>query len=164
MRKRLTAGLLVIGLSALSLTPAEAIFGLSKCEKATKAIIEEEKVGLESWKYFALMVKNHNKKSIWNIPLADALQEVYKSDKIVWEIARKNVKCYTPAQIAEIRRQLSYTNKQIADYKKLTNNPRFKDFSFDWSIYYKKYISAVAVLKEVKSLPSPTPSSRGKSA
>jgi hypothetical protein len=164
MKKRLTAGLLLIGLCTLSLTPANAIFGLSQCEKTTKSIIAEEKVGFESWKYFAQMVKLHNKKSNWNVPLADALQEVYKSDKIVWEIAQKNVKCYTPAQIAEIRRQLSYTNKQIADYKKLINNPRFKDFSFDWSVYYKEYSSAIKVLKKIRSLPSPSPSSSGKNA
>ncbi len=162
MKKLLTPAILLVLLLGLSITPAQAIFGLSKCEKATKAIIEEEKIGLESWKYFALMVKNHNRKSNWNISLADALLEVYKSDKIVWEVAQKNGTCYTPAQIAEIRRQLSYTNKEITDYKKLVYNPRFTSFSYDWSVYYPKYNSAITILKKAKSLPSSTPSSSGK--
>ena len=164
MKKRsLTIGLIIV-LAISASSPANAIFGLSACEKATKGIIAEEKIGLESWKYFNQMVKSHNKEASWNVPLADALAEVYKSDKTVWEIAQKNSKCYTPAQVAEIRRQLSWTNKTISDYKAILKNQNFKTYTFDWSIYYKKYNSAITILKEVKRVPAPTASGAGNNA
>lgn len=148
-----------------STTPsASAIFGLSSCEKAAKAIVAEEKIGLESWKYYRQLVKSHNKDATWNIPLADAVSEVYKSDKTVFEIAQKNVKCYTPSQVAEIRRQISWTNKAISDYKFLIKNENFKSYIYDWSVFYESYVSLSSILKKVKSLPSPSSSSAAKNA
>jgi hypothetical protein len=164
MKSRLVATIAIFLVITSFYSPANAIFGLSACEKATKGIIAEEKIGLESWKYFNQMVKSHNKDANWNVPLADALAEVYKSDKTVWEIAQKNSKCYTPAQVAEIRRQLSWTNKTISDYKAILKNQNFKTYTFDWSIYYKKYNSAITILKEVKSVPAPTSSGAGNNA
>jgi hypothetical protein len=154
--KRNYLGLILITVLLFSSSPtANAILGLSSCEKATKAIIAEEKIGLESWKYFSQMAKAHNKDSAWNISLADALAEIYMSDKTVWGIAQKNSKCYTPAQVAEIRRQISWTNKTISDYKTLLKNQNFKTYTMDWSAFYKSYSSAISILKKVKSLPSP---------
>lgn len=164
MKSRLVAIILIVTLLSSFNSSANAILGFSACEKATKAIIAEEKIGLESWKYFNQIVKSHNKDATWNIPLADALAEIYKSDKTVWEIAQKNTKCYTPAQVAEIRRQLSWTNKTISDYKALLKNENFKTYTFDWGIYYKSYASAISILKKVKSIPSPTPSRAGNNA
>ena len=144
---------LVIALQCAWLVPANAVLGLSACEKTTKAIIAEEKIGFESWNYYRQMVKSHNRDSNWNVSLADALAEVYKSDKTVWEIAKKSSKCYTPIQVSEIRRQLSFVNKTISDYKKLLKNPNFETTKIDWSIYYRSYTSAISILNKAKSRP-----------
>jgi hypothetical protein len=43
MRKKLTSALIVVGLLASSMAPASAVFGLSKCEKVKKQILNYEK-------------------------------------------------------------------------------------------------------------------------
>ena len=144
---------LIIALQSAWLAPANAVLGLSACEKTTKAIIAEEKIGFESWKYYRQLVKSHNRDSNWNISIADALTEVYKSDKIVWEIAKKSPKCYTPIQVSEIRRRLSFMDKTISDYKILLKNPNFEKTIIDWSIYYRSYTSAISILNKAKSRP-----------
>ena len=167
MRKRLASVIVVLGLLASSVAnavPANAIFGLSACERATKAILAEEKIGFESWKYYAQLVVNHNSDSKWTRSLTEAIAEVYKSDKSVWAIAQKNAKCYTPAQNAEIRRQISLTNKAISDYKLLLADKNLNYYSYDWRPYYKKYSSAVDMLKKIKSLPIPSKKPNGKNA
>jgi hypothetical protein len=45
-QRTLKSGLLIIVLLASSLTPAHAIFGLSKCEKVKKEILREEKISI----------------------------------------------------------------------------------------------------------------------
>ena len=144
---------LIIALQSAWLAPANAVLGLSACEKTTKAIIAEEKIGFESWKYYRQLVQSHNRDSNWNISIADALTEVYKSDKIVWEIAKKSPKCYTPIQVSEIRRRLSFMDKTISDYKILLKNPNFEKTIIDWSIYYRSYTSAISILNKAKSRP-----------
>ena len=164
MRIKLASAVIVIGLLASSMAPANAIFGLSACEKATKSILAEEKIGFESWKYYAQLITQHNSDMKWTRTVAEAIAEVYKSDKSVWAIAQKNTKCYTPAQNAEVRRQISITNKAISDYKSLLADKNLDYYSYDWRPYYKKYFSAVDMLKKIKSLPVPTPKSTGKDA
>ena len=164
MKRKLASAIVVIGLLVASMAPANAIFGLSTCEKASKAIIAEEKIGFESWKYYAQLVSNHNSDSKWNGSIAESLAEVYKSDISVWGIAKKNTKCYTPAQNAEVRRQISLTNKAIGQYKELISNKNLDSYTLDWSPYYRKYFSAIDMLKKIKSLPVPTPKSTGKNA
>jgi hypothetical protein len=164
MRTKLASAIVILGLLGSSITPANAIFGLSRCEKATKSILAEEKIGFESWKYYAQLVANHNSDSKWTRSIAQAIAEVYKSDKSVWLIAQKNAKCYTPAQNAEIRRQISLTDKEILHYKMLLAAKNLDYYSYDWRPYYEKYFSAVDVLKKIKSLPVPTPKSNGKNA
>lgn len=146
------------------MAPASAIFGLSACEKATKSILEEEKIGFESWKYYAQLVANNNSDSKWTRSIAEAIAEIYKSDKSVWVIAQKNTKCYTPAQNAEIRRQISVTDKAISGYKLLLADKNIIYYSYDWRPYYKKYFSAVDMLKKIKSLPIPSKKLNGKNA
>jgi hypothetical protein len=90
--------------------------------------------------------------------------EVYKSDKSVWAIAQKNMKCYTPAQNAEVRRQISITNKATSDYKTLLADKNLDYYSYDWRPHYEKYLSAVDWLKKIKSLPAPTRKPSGKNA
>jgi hypothetical protein len=46
MGLKLASSILVMGLLASSMTPANAIFGLSKCEKVKKQILSEEKISI----------------------------------------------------------------------------------------------------------------------
>ena len=43
MRLKLASALVTIGLLASSMTPASAVFGLSKCEKVKKQVVTVEK-------------------------------------------------------------------------------------------------------------------------
>ena len=58
MRKVTIYSLAVCLALAQSAIPANAIFGLSKCEKANKAIIKEEAIGVALWKDFNKYRKN----------------------------------------------------------------------------------------------------------
>lgn len=167
MRIKLASAIVILGLlgsSMASMTPASAIFGLSTCEKATKSILAEEKIGFESWKYYAQLVANHNSDTKWTRSITEAIAEVYKSDRSVWVIAQKNTRCYTPAQNAEVRRQISVTDKAISDYKLLLADKNLNYYSYDWRPYYKQYFSAVNMLKKIKSIPIPSKKPNGKNA
>ncbi len=131
------------------MSSANAIFGLSACEKASKAIVNEEKIGYESWKYYRELVKNHNRDPKWNMSLADALAEVYKSDKAVYLIAQKNNKCYSPSQNAFIRRQNSDTTKALDQYRSSLKNDNFQYQTYDWTVFYKQYFSLKAMLNKL---------------
>lgn len=148
MKKFLTVALLVVGLLGTTSTPARAIFGLSACEKVGKAIKAEEKIGVESWKYYRSLVKTHNRDPKWNISLAEAIIEIYKSDETVWVMGGKNIKCFSAAQNAQIRRQLSYTKKALANYRTLVRNENFQYITYDWTIYYKDYLSFVYLINQ----------------
>jgi hypothetical protein len=56
------------------------------------------------------------------------------------------------------------TDKAISDYKLILADKNLNNYSYDWRSYYKKYFSAVEMLKKLKSLPVPTPKSNGKNA
>jgi hypothetical protein len=99
MKKRLTAGLLVIGLSALSLTPANAIFGLSNCEKVKKQVISlESKINKQSVYWIG---KKSQRADLNLIPQLEA----YDSANLVgelWKLEYNNPKCFTRTQNIEI--------------------------------------------------------------
>jgi hypothetical protein len=141
----------LFALLCVNAPPAGAIFGIGACEKLKKSILSEEKIGRESWVFYTDSWKAHNRDPKWNVFLADALAEIHKSDKIVWSLAAKNKKCFTPKENAEIRRQLSFTNKTLNDYRDLLKEKNFKYVPFDWSIWYPSYASLFEVLAESKS-------------
>jgi hypothetical protein len=87
----------------LNIAPASAIFGLSKCEKANKAIIEEEKIGLRLWKDFdqirdsLLKKKTYAHREFYNAVEKEKL--VKESDLRVYKIADRNASCFKPGRI-----------------------------------------------------------------
>jgi hypothetical protein len=99
-------------------SPAFGIFGLSKCEKAIKAIKAEETIGAVLWDSFS-----KSRRSLSNPPLSrtiavlEQLQLVYKSDDVVFGIVEKNLKCFTPKQVAYARGEIA-AHKEF--YKILT--------------------------------------------
>jgi hypothetical protein len=107
MKKRLTAGLLVIGLMASSLTPANALFGKSKCEKAISSIFEEEKIAMELWTIWnqdRYLLGKRNQIS-WNSisGLLDDSIPMIESDNYMYKLMNENKSCFNSKYLAEAR-------------------------------------------------------------
>ena len=135
--KKLLPIILILGF-LLPVYSANAVLGLSKCEKVKKAIVAEEKIGKESWKYFDGLRSAHGGESKYSVIIAESLLEIYKSDKTVFTIAIKNPKCFSSSQNATIRRQLAYTNSDISAWKKFVAE---KNWFTGWGLVYTTYQS-----------------------
>ena len=121
MRLKLASSILVMGLLGSSMTPASAVFGLSKCEKVKKAIQAEEAVGRESWQDFDVerdkLVANGYLTNMQTNYLFSLLLLVTESDLSVQQIAVKNIKCFDNKTNAANRKQLATTKSDIKMFK-----------------------------------------------
>jgi hypothetical protein len=119
MRTKLASALVVIGLLSSSMIPANAIFGLSKCEKIKKQITNEEKVGLllhkkySAQKQIVLAMDNPTWSDLNNAH--SYLPDVIDSDLRIFSLVDKNSSCFTTQQIAKARRETSNSKKNISD-------------------------------------------------
>jgi hypothetical protein len=148
---RLSAlGLIAVLLSLTATPSANALFGLGACDKLKKSILAEEKIGLESWKTYRDLALRHNQDPKWNVSIAEAIVEVIRSDKFIWQLANKNAKCFTSKQNATIRRYLSLTNRELSDYEAKIKSQTFPYFIYTWSAIYNKYSSAYDILNSIK--------------
>jgi hypothetical protein len=100
-------------------TPAQAIFGLSACEKVKKAISEEEKVGLEFYKKYQAQRKIvlSMTNATWS-NLSDLftwLPDVYDSDLRVYKMVDKNPACFTTKDVARARTNVRSDTKELKD-------------------------------------------------
>jgi hypothetical protein len=126
MRIKLASGLLVIGLLIPSTAPANALFGLSKCEKAVSAIFEEEQIAMELWatwnrKRNVLKLKsNHTWNSISG--LLNSAIPMIESDNFMYRTMNQNKSCFKSKYLAEAR--LDY-------YQNLKNIKAIKDLERD---------------------------------
>ena len=125
MKKILLSLSLILGLSVPVSSPAYAIFGLSTCEKAKKAISEEEKIGLEFHRKYAeqrRIVLSMSSPTWTNMSdLLSWLPDVYDSDLRVFKIVDKNVSCFTTKDIARARSEARSSNKSIKDIAEIRN-------------------------------------------
>lgn len=114
--------LLIILVMSVSMSPANAIFGLSKCEKVKKQIFKEENVRKELWKNLATNRKNvQAKKKILVgdiIDIGNDYLRTLSSDLIMFELARKNSGCFNAKQIANNRILEDSTEKTLQTYQK----------------------------------------------
>ena len=149
MRKTLLSVLVSLAFLFAALPNSEAIFGLGACEKLTKQMKAEEEIGIESWKYYRQQAALYNNNPSLNTFLAEAILEVYLSDLSAWTRASKQTKCFNAVQNAEIRRQLSYTKRSIADYKALIKSKDANYFVLIWSNYYSKYYRVHEILNKL---------------
>lgn len=119
MKKKLASALLILGLLASSIVDANAILGLSKCEKAKAQITNEEKVGVLLHKKYAeqrkivLGLSNPTLKNLSNA--MSWLPDVYDSDLRIYKIVDSNSSCFTPKQVARARSEASASKKNISD-------------------------------------------------
>ena len=125
MKRRVASALLVLGLLATSTSPADAIFGLSKCDKAKKQITNEERIGLLLHKDYLVQKKIVLKQSNPTInDLGNALSwlpDVYDSDLRLFKIVDKNSSCFSSEQIARARSESRTAKKNISDITTIRN-------------------------------------------
>ena len=151
LKKFLVITSLCITLSLFSSNSANAIFGLGNCDRVAKKITKEEEIGKESWNYFRQQVQLYKDDISKNRFLTQTILEVYYSDRTVWTLANNNAKCFNAKQNAEIRRQLSYTNQRIREYRNFMKSNDSIGFRYPWLTYYSSYESALKILQSVKS-------------
>ena len=91
-------------------TPANAIFGLSKCEKVKKSIKKEEEIQKYAWKSYdrARDISVANK----NMTFRDYREHLYrlnlvlKSDLEVFRAVKNNPNCFKAESIAGVREKI----------------------------------------------------------
>ncbi len=117
MRKLLP--ILVSFILLSSFTPANAILGLSTCEKAKKAIQSEESIGRAIWQDFDVerdkYVRNNDIRVYEYIYLLRQQTSVYNSDLIVFKLANKNAKCFSSKLIGKIRQSEVETRASLKE-------------------------------------------------
>ena len=125
MRTKLASAVVVFGLLASSMTPANAIFGLSKCEKVKKQITNEEKVGLLLHNKYLKQrrILLTMSKPTWT-DLSNVLgwlPDVYDSDLKVYKLVNNNLSCFTSQQVARARADSRSVKKNISDNQSIRN-------------------------------------------
>lgn len=115
MERKLASAMLVMGLLASSMTPASAIFGLSKCEKVKKQIKNELAIGDALFKAYRSSVykiqpikvtETYGEKYQKYESALNALTLVFESDIKAWGMAQKSPQCFSVDQNSAIRTAL----------------------------------------------------------
>lgn len=121
MRKLLFSISLVIGLLGSSMTPANAIFGLSKCEKVKKQILQEEKITISLDEYREKTRLRFIQKINPTYPdLADYYYQIIvsiESDLKVYSLMIKNPNCYATKINAAVRRYQGNATISLKGFK-----------------------------------------------
>ena len=100
MKRKLASAIVVFGLLASSMTPASAVFGLSKCEKVKKQILawqEIEKPMIKDW-------QNYAGDWIWSYPseshreLQNRWKNIVNLEVKMYSLEINNPKCFTNSQ------------------------------------------------------------------
>ena len=106
---------LVFTLLVADSIPANAIFGLSKCEKVSATINAEQAIGLENFKSYdrnrdALLKKSKISLGEWWTAIK-TIKVVYISDIEIFKLIEENRTCFTSKFAADNRENLeSYQN------------------------------------------------------
>ena len=119
--KRL-AGIFVlfIGLLGSSLPLANAIFGLSTCEKLKSRTLAEESIGKGLWQAFNQDNIQNNKTTgnTWDYQIVNDLVLLYESDQKLFSDMAKYPSCFNSSQNVFLRKQLQSTSNSINAAKK----------------------------------------------
>ncbi len=135
MKRIVLSAFLALGMAVPMATPAQAIFGLSTCEKVKKAISAEEQIGVELHKKYLEQRKLilGMTDATWS-NLSDVfswLPDVYDSDLRVYKLVDKNPSCFTSKDVARARTETRSSNKSIKDIetirKAVIENPRLNE-------------------------------------
>ena len=124
MKRVFLAFLLLIGLTAPTISSANAVFGLGACEKVSKKILGFEKkitdVFTKGMGYNYEQVVFKKKETVWE-PTSETLRMVEKviaNDPVpqIWKLATNNPKCFTNTQNMQIVKMKEYTIKTYLYY------------------------------------------------
>ena len=130
MRRILTSTLIVIGLLVSSLTAANAIFGLSACEKLKKKIMAEEEITKVLWDSRAKSFNRADKGIVTKRELILSVTSkipVHESENKIIKLIESNTSCYSANIVAKARIEKKSNEDNIAQalaYKKwIKDNP-----------------------------------------
>jgi len=142
---QLTVGMLI----GLNTTPAQAIFGLSSCEKMIKQINEEEKVRRTLTSTFSKLYKLNLNNSVsgFDDKSGVSYKLIRQSDLKILEVMNKNQKCFTPGETSYLRGELDFAKLEI---KMMTKNS-------GWQSEYQRSIRSKyqPMLSEIKGKTEP---------
>jgi hypothetical protein len=113
-------------MTILSAVPAQAVFGLSACEKIKDQINKEEQVGLIYFREYDKLRDSYlSRSTLLNneyIVLLNSVKNVYESDKIVYARVEKNQKCFSAKDIARARTEMKSIESELKTIKDLNRN------------------------------------------
>jgi hypothetical protein len=121
MRIKLASVILVMGLFATSMAPANAVFGLSKCERVKKQVLAHE----ATWKRLAADFAPAMDKNGQFFPESTFNSYVSKMNKslnhgvVMYRFQRNNPKCFTITQNEQISRNWTAINTGIVEWNKI---------------------------------------------
>jgi hypothetical protein len=131
MRKFIISLLILVFIS--NQTSANAVFGLSTCEKVKKSIQSEESVGLSIWQDFDRRRDGIvNRKSVKVYEYVYLLQQqvsIYESDLIIFSKANSNPKCFNSKLLGKIRLSEVQTKSYLKDINSAIK--QFEDYSVE---------------------------------
>ena len=125
MKRKLASAIVVMGLLASSMAPANAIFGLSKCEKAKSQITSLENkmskyLNNVRGDYYTNNIRGFDEKifvltvsGVRNVDLLTKLDPI----PTIWKVSYNNPKCFTNTQQLRIKELEKLTTANIASYK-----------------------------------------------
>ena len=126
MKRTVLSAFLILGMTVPMATPAQAIFGLSTCEKVKKAIATEEKVGLEIWKVFDRERRKvlSSSFSTWGdlIEIVKLTPQMVDSDMRILKMADANSSCFTSKEIASVRKGISEAKRNSKNISLIIQN------------------------------------------
>jgi hypothetical protein len=123
MRLKIASSILAMGLLASSMAPANAVFGLTKCEKVKKQVLSlESEINKQSIYWNG---KRSQKADLKLIPQLEA----YDSSNLVgalWKLEYNNPKCFTRTQNIEIEARKNLKTGDLVNWyiKNVTKNTK----------------------------------------
>ena len=132
MRMRIATGLVVMVMMGSFITPAHAIFGLSKCEKVKKEVNSLEKQyyevrdGLGGKKYTYTFKGNSFTFFIPTEKSVKVIDNLIANDPLpkIWKLATNNPKCFTNTQNMQIPKMQS---DSISKYLNHSTHPKYRN-------------------------------------
>jgi hypothetical protein len=110
MNRKLASAIAVFGLLASSMTPASALFGLTKCEKVKKQVLRLESELNAQINYWNRKISQQADPKL--IPKLQAFDSANLVGE-VWKVQYNNPKCFTRTQNIEIEARKNLTTRNL---------------------------------------------------
>ena len=134
MKRIVLSACLILGMTVPMATPAQAIFGLSACEKVKKQVLSLEKIEkpiIDKWN-----MKAGDNYSLWSVRMKQIFQqqwiELVNLEVKMYSLEMNNLKCFTNTQ------QI-YIKKVYPAWKKEQDQNRFYPTNYNGLNIYGNY-------------------------